>query len=176
MDQRTFIASLFRALAWPVLAFIFVTIFRKEISNWLGRIKSVKFFNSEVSLEPLVADAAENLPSDPGIERASKAAVEVKLEGGKNPAEVIVESWNNLVSSFREVGSEKELGDGRGVFRDPQLIGRKLPLPEDVQASLGKLRLVKDDILRGNGSAYMRSDAVNYAKACELILTALRNH
>lgn len=65
MDLLTFIAELFKAIAWPIVTLVVALLFRQQIIALLARLRKGKLGSTEFEFEQEVKALREQVPELP---------------------------------------------------------------------------------------------------------------
>jgi hypothetical protein len=97
MDWLTFWSSVIKALAWPVVVFIFIFIFKNQLQSLFNFLEKVKYKDFELSFKHDIEEARLNAKELPRIEE-----VEAFKSLTENPVESVQQAWNELEQAMFE--------------------------------------------------------------------------
>lgn len=145
MNDFQFASSLISTLAWPVVAIVFVLIFRKQISHLLGNIRSYKGPAGEVSFGDSLADAENSVEAARSAQLDQDKFAPTELgtsplarESEANPSFVVIRAWEQITSSISDLAAAWA----------PERDRRKNLFSLSLTRELQKAGLVNDDFVR----------------------------
>ena len=120
MNGLQFASSLVTSLAWPLVVIVLVIIFRKNVADLIGRIKSYKGLGQELTFGDRLAEAENSVEEavktasigQADLEAADEIEPDPLIQGAEaNPSFVVIRSWEQVVSAMEDLA-------GAGLPRD----------------------------------------------------------
>jgi hypothetical protein len=158
MDYETFIVEMTKALAWPASAIALAVIFRLQVTKLLERLEHLKAPGVEADFQKKVAEVARSLP--PEAQQQVGAAMEARSQVNPKapPEEIIFDAWRQLEDRLQAIAVAKEMGDGRGRFREPLTIASKLTLPPGTFGTIKQLHTIRNEVVHAKSVAPLTLD------------------
>ena len=176
MDALTFGSDVVKSLAWPATALVALVLFRTPIASAIRRVKDAKFSRTGVDLDfdfrRGLADIEANLPPGASLTRTEAVSASDDVEAGLPASYVINASWNRLEQALRKIAVDRHIGDGRGSFKNADLIAGRIPLPPETVGLIRELRRLRNGALTETENL-SRTDAARYETAVAAVLAKL---
>lgn len=168
-DELGFAASVIKSIAWPVTVLVAVATFRSPLATLISNIKQVSGKGVVVDFRAKMADLEETLPAGAQAAPGAAAAASEELNQSVPPADVINNAWNRLERALQDVSDRRSLGDGRGRFRNAELIADRVGIASETVGQIRQLRGLWRSALR-EPEAFAAADALRFANAAAEVM------
>ena len=167
MDAAAFVASIVRSVAWPATVLAAAYLFRREVGSLLGNIQQATIGDVVLVFRTQLGELERSVAGEaPAVVHGAPEAT------GLSPADTIDAAWLKLEHALRAVAGHRDLGDGRGSFRDAELSSTRVLEPETI-GQVRQLKQLRNSALGGRLSL-TTDDARRFAAVAAEVATKLR--
>ena len=172
MDGLGFAASVVKSLSWPATVLIAIAVFRAPLATLLANLKQASVGNVVLAFREQLGDIKSMIADSSAKERAATTEVSSALAAGSAPADVIEGAWNKLERALQDLSERRGLRDGRGQFRNAELIARTVEIPQETIDEVRKLRELRKSVLR-QPEAFRAADAALFATVASEVMAKI---
>jgi hypothetical protein len=179
MSWLEFIASLVRALAWPIVVLLIAFIFRKKITELLSeRITRLRAGPLELEWERQVSETQAELEeagaTPPATNDLTDPAMRALAE--RSPSAAVVEAFAQIEHALRSLATSwlpDEDTDRLGGLRLARLLQQHDVLPEETVRAVEGLTVLRNLSAHGRAGDLTVERAVEYLALAQAVLFAI---
>lgn len=187
MDWKEFAANIVSSLAWPIVAALFLFIFRSELAKIIRRLAHLKYKDLELDFDT-IRQQAEELHEE--IERAEvvvKNPVFISLEDQildaveRAPSAAILLSWSALETAIASAVARMAISPEFPSYRSPmhniEMLIKYGGLSKQHEHLLQEMRTLRNKVAHERDSllSITQGQAHNYANAATDMIQHLEN-
>lgn len=169
MSTLAFIAELVKALSWPVAAIVIASIFHRQISGLLARIRKGKFGSAELEFEMEVQELAQHASAQVQEQQVGSEAVSLATT---NPRAAIVDAWLGLEAAVTKLTDNGLLPPSTST-RSPLAIIRsveKLGILEPIDVALfNDLRVLRNHAIHDAEFSPSTESVIKYVQIAQAL-------
>jgi hypothetical protein len=125
MDTLTFVAELFKAVAWPATAIVIAVLFRTELRALLSRLKKGKVGSAEFEFQEQVAELAKDIAEVSTANQPISLSAETVRIATTNPRGVMVSAWFEVEAALKALAQKHNILDAQNQ-RNPSALVRAM--------------------------------------------------
>jgi len=177
MDCLTFISELVKNLAWPLVVFSTIFLFKDQVSTLLGLIMKIKYKDLEIELgkkklEEMQPDARVDLRKIPKTKEEKEVAALFNL-AMNSPVGAILAAWNRV-----EAASLKRFERYKMEFSSPPQIGGLLELTGLFKSAVTndlfyELEHIRNLAVHGREKSLIPKDAIRFIELSNRLIEAI---
>ncbi|MCJ7525659.1 MAG: hypothetical protein MUP71_10640 [Candidatus Aminicenantes bacterium] len=185
MDWLNFIASLFKAIAWPCAAVAIVLMLRRTLNQILPDLKRLRIKNIELEFESQVAKAKAEIESTTTQKVFLENSMQHKneIEYYKSLAEVspraaVLEAWHPFEMEASKIAETIGIAKPGVPLQMPQLIEglkREGILKDDEAKAVTRLRAVRNEVVHGPSINLPVKSIAEFSVVLQELTHAMRN-
>lgn len=177
MDWKQFIADLVSSVAWPVVAIIFLYMFRAELAKIVQRLAHLKYKDLELDFEKVKQQAEElhlEFEQDaPVIESPVFTSLEDQIMDAveRAPSAAILLAWSALETAIASAVARLAISPDSPSYRSPMhnidVLSKNGRLSKKYESLLHEMRMLRNKVAHEKDSmlTISQDQALNYADA-----------
>jgi hypothetical protein len=182
MNGLSFASSLIGHLVWPLVVAGAIVIFRKPLSELIGRVRHYEGLGQRMDFGPALAEAEDAVgKAVHDAPRAEKQAQNepssLAREAEVNPSYVVLQAWEQLSAAIADLAGIVLPGQRIGQWNSwrflPELQKREL-LTADLVNAVNDLRNLRNQVAHGQSNP-TPGEAVAYADSAQVLAVVARN-
>lgn len=177
MNGLALASSLIGDLVWPLVVLVALVVFRKPLTDLIGRIRKYEGLGQKLEFGPALAEAEDSVSKavqDVLVAERQQAEVEpspLVREAEANPSYVVLQAWEQLSGVIADLAGtafpDQKAASWRSARYLPELQRREL-VSRDFVDAVTELRDLRNRVAHGQSNP-TPGEAVAYAESVEAL-------